>query len=173
MTDLPFLSVEAVVIRAVRVEDLPALEWDGVYTSYRCLFRDTYEDAERGRRIMLVAVAGSGMVGQVFVQLSSTDTQFADGATRGYLYALRVRPAWRGQGVGTRLIAAAEAALRARGFSTAVIAATKDNTGAVRLYQRMGYWILMEDPGEWSFVDTDGREQFVSEPCWVMEKRLE
>lgn len=112
------------------------------------------------------------MVGQVFVQLSSSESQFADGATRGYLYALRVRPVWRGQGVGTRLIAAAEAALRERGFTLAVIAAAKGNTGALRLYERLGYRVFAEDPGEWSFTDVEGREQSIAEPCWVLEKRL-
>ena len=173
MSDLTLLSVDRLVIRPVCAEDLPALEWDGQYTAYRFVFRDTFEDAQQGRRIMLVAAVDAKMVGQVFVQLSSSDTRFADGATRGYLYALRVRPLWRGQGVGARLIAAAEAALRARGFTTAVIAAVKDNTGAARLYQRMGYRIFAEDAGEWSFTDADGNEQSIAEPCWVMEKRLE
>src|SRR3989304_4757932 len=98
MTDLPLLFGGGIVIRAARAEDLPALEWDGVYTSYRYFFRDTFEDAQRGRRLMQVAVAGGEIVGQVFAQLSSSDTHFADGATPGYLYALRVRPVWRGQG---------------------------------------------------------------------------
>ncbi len=173
MTDLTLLSVDNLVIRPVCAEDLPALEWDGQYRDYRHVFRETFEDARQGRRILLVAVAGAGMVGQVFVQLSSSDTQFADGATRGYLYALRVRPLWRGQGVGTRLIAAAETALRARGYTTAVIAAAKENMGAARLYQRLGYHIFAEDPGEWSFTDADGQAQSMAEPCWVMDKRLE
>jgi ribosomal protein S18 acetylase RimI-like enzyme len=172
MTDLPLLSTDHIAIRPVRAEDLPALEWDGMYAGYRHAFRETFEDAERGHRIMLVAVADGEMVGQVFVQLTSSEARFADGATRGYLYALRVRPVWRGQGVGARLIAAAEAALRQRGFTTAVIAAGKANTGALRLYERLGYRAFAEDPGEWSFTDPDGKEQTVAEPCWVMEKRL-
>jgi ribosomal protein S18 acetylase RimI-like enzyme len=173
MSALPLLSIDHLVIRPVRAEDLPALEWDGVYIGYRHVFRETFEDAQRGRRIMLVALAEGEMVGQVFVQLSSSDLHFADGATRGYLYALRVRPVWRGRGVGTRLIAAAEAALRERGFTTAVIAAAKENAGALRLYEQLGYRIFAEDPGTWSFMDADGKEQSIAELCWVLEKRLE
>lgn len=172
MADLTLLSIDDLVIRPVRAEDLPALEWDGVYTGYRHVFRETFEDAQRGQRIMLVALAAGEMVGQVFVQLSSADLHFADGAMRGYLYALRVRPVWRGQGVGRRLIAAAEAALRERGFTTAVIAAGKENTGARELYERLGYRAFAEDPGEWSYTDADGKEHSVAEPCWVMEKNL-
>jgi len=173
MADLSFLSLDSMVIRPVRAEDLPALEWDGVYTRYRQVFRETFEDAQRGHRVMLVAVAAGEVVGQVFVQLNSSEQQFADGATRGYLYALRVRPVWQGQGVGARLIAAAEAALREHGFTTAVIAAAKENAGALRLYERLGYRVFAEDPGRWSFVDANGKEQSVAEACWVMEKHLE
>src|SRR3989304_4343056 len=122
MADLSLLSIDHVVIRPVRAEDLPALEWDGVYTSYRQVFRETLDDAQRGQRVMLVAGAAGEMVGQVFVQLSSAEQHFADGATRGYLYALRVRPVWRGQGVGARLIAAAGAALRGGGVTPAGLA---------------------------------------------------
>lgn len=160
------------MIRPVGAEDLPALEWDGVYAGYRPVFRETFEDAQAGRRLMLAAATDTQMVGQVFVQLSSSNTLFADGATRGYLYSLRVRPVWRGRGIGARLIAAAEEALRARGFTTAVIAAAKDNAGAIRLYQRLGYRIFAEDPGTWAYTDADGNPQSVEEPCWVMEKSL-
>ena len=165
-------DVERVVIRPLRAEDLPGLEWDGVYEKYRKVFRQAFDDAERGQRILLVAVAGETMVGQVFIQLSSSETRYADGAVRGYLYALRVRPEWQGLGLGTRLIAAAEEALLALGFSVAVIAAGKDNPRAHQLYQRLGYRTFAEDPGVWYFTDVNGARQLMEEPCWVMEKQL-
>ncbi len=171
MTDLA--DVDKVVIRPLREDDLPALEWDGAYTRFRSVFRQTYQDTLRGQRLMLVAVAGEQMVGQIFVQLASSEAHFADGATRAYLYSLRVRPGWQGQGIGTRLMRAAEDALRARGFSIAIIAAGKDNPGAERLYRRLGYRTFAEDPGVWYFTDVNGVPQVVEEPCWVMEKRLD
>ena len=170
MTDL--MDVDQVTIRPLREEDLPGLAWDGVYEKYRKVFRQSFTDAERGQRILLVAVAGRQMVGQVFIQLTSSETRYADGAARGYLYALRVRPPWQGQGLGTRLIAAAEEALLALGFSVAVIAAGKDNPRAYQLYLRLGYKTFAEDPGVWYFTDVNGRRQVMEEPCWVMEKKL-
>ncbi len=166
------VDVDKVVIRPIRAEELASLEWEGQYTKYRQVFAQSFEDVQRGQRIMLVAVAGGQLVGQVFVQLSSSETRYADGATRGYLYSLRVRPAWQGNGLGTRLIQAAEAALRARGFSIAVIAAGKDNPGARRLYERLGYRTFADDPGVWYFTDVNGMQQQQTEPCWVLEKRL-
>ena len=75
-------------------------------------------------------------------------------------------------GLGTRLLTAAEATLRARGYITAVIAAGKDNPGAYRLYERLGYRSFADDPGVWYFQDVNGVQQVIEEPCWVMEKNL-
>jgi len=166
------VDTQLVLIRPIREDELPALEWDGAYTKYRKVFQQTYEDAVRGQRIMLVAVVGSQIVGQVFIQLSSTERRYADGYSRGYLYSLRVRSEWQERGIGTRLVKAAEAALRARGFVTAVIAAGKENARAHQLYERLGYHTFADDPGVWYFQDVNGVQQSVSEPCWVMQKRL-
>lgn len=166
------VAAQRVVIRPIEEAELSALEWDGQYTHYRRVFRQTYDDMIRGQRIMLIAAAGRAVVGQVFVQLSSSETRYADGVTRGYLYSLRVRPAWQRRGLGTRLIASAEAALRARGFVTSVIAAGKDNAGARRLYERLGYHTFADDPGVWYFADVNGTQQVFEEPCWIMERNL-
>lgn len=170
MTDV--VDAQKVIIRPIRESELPALEWDGSYTKYRKVFQQTYEDTVRGQRVMLVAAQTSQIVGQVFIQLSSTERRYADGYSRGYLYSLRVKPDWQAQGIGTRLVKAAETTLRARGFTTAVIAAGKENPRARQLYERLGYRAFAEDPGVWYFQDVNGVQQSVSEPCWVMQKRL-
>jgi ribosomal protein S18 acetylase RimI-like enzyme len=167
----PRVSAE-IRVRPVVEGDLPALEWDGDYRHYRTVFRANFEDMQRGQRLMLVAVQGDVIVGQIFVQLNSADHQYADGRQRAYLYALRVRPAWRGQGIGQHLVAAAEARLRERGVATAVIAVAKTNEGAHRLYRRLGYQVFADDPGVWMFTDADGRQQRIEEPAWLMEKSL-
>jgi len=164
------IDEQKVVIRPIREGELLALEWEGAYTRFRKVFQQTYEDVVRGQRIMLVALIGSQIVGQVFVQLSSTERRYADGYSRGYLYSLRVRPEWQARGIGTRLVKAAEASLRARGFTTAVIAAGKENPRARQLYERLGYGVFADDPGVWYFQDVNGVQQSVNEPCWVMQK---
>jgi len=159
-------------IRDAQEEDLPALEWEGEYRRFRTVFRRTYQEAQAGRRWMLVAEEGGEVVGQVFVQLCSSERHFADGTRRAYLYAFRVRPGFRGRGIGTHLMQAAETRLRERGFREAVIAVSQDNPEACRLYERLGYRIFMEDPGEWSYLDHEMQRQEVVEPCWVLEKQL-
>jgi ribosomal protein S18 acetylase RimI-like enzyme len=136
-----------VSIRHAVEADLPALEWDGEYRHYRRVFRDTWADVQKGRRAMLLALAADALVGQVFIQFSSTSALLADGTRRGYLYALRVKPDWRRRGIGRQLVLAAEAELRAHGYQVAVIAVAQTNAGARRLYEALGYRIYADDPG--------------------------
>ena len=53
--------------------------------------------------------------------------------------ALAVLPEWRGRGVGTALLAAAEAWGRAQGAERMVLDLDIHNAGAQRLYERVGY----------------------------------
>ena len=52
---------------------------------------------------------------------------------------LEVAPGWQGQGIGTRLVRAAEDAARRRGFDRIVLGVGVDNPDAKRLYERLGY----------------------------------
>jgi ribosomal protein S18 acetylase RimI-like enzyme len=160
------------LIRPLTAKDLPALEWEGAFTHQRLVFERTFAETQRGTKQMLVAEAAGLIIGQIFIQFRSSEPQFADGSTRGYLFSLRVRLEWRGHGVGTALIAAAEAELQTRGYGVAVISSAKDNPGAQRLYERLGYRVFSEDDGEWYFTDVNGQTQHIQEPCWVMEKAI-
>jgi ribosomal protein S18 acetylase RimI-like enzyme len=161
-------------IRPVELEELPALEWDGEFAHFRLLFRQAYLDMQSGSRLLLVMEDSTSheIIGQVFLQFNSSDVRFADGRGRGYLYALRMKPLYRRQGLGTRLIRSAEDALRHMGMSVVSIGVAKDNEPARVLYERLGYRILADLPGEWTYVDHLGHLQTVVEPAWLMEKRL-
>lgn len=160
------------VIREATPEDLPALEWDGEYRHYRRLFARAMEEAQRGRRILLLAEAGDRLAGQIFIQLATRASFAARGVASGYLYAFRVKRAFRSQGIGSQLLAEAEAVLRDRGYQRAVISVAKDNAAARRLYERHAYRVFTEDPGRWSYLDHQGTMRHVEEPAHVMEKWL-
>jgi ribosomal protein S18 acetylase RimI-like enzyme len=169
---MPVVERERVLIRKLREHDLPALEWEGRYQHFRRLYRHALAEARRGRRVLLVAELAGQIVGQIFVQLDSRRAELADGRHAGYLYAFRVRPDFRNQGIGTQLLLEAESSLRGRGFRRAVIAVARDNLAAQRLYEAMGYHRFAEDPGEWSYLDHEGRMRSVSEPAYMLEKPL-
>lgn len=119
---------------------------------------------------MLVAEVQAGVVGQIFVQLGGA---FAgQPLTSGYLYAFRVRPEYRNMGLGTALVAEAEAFLKQKGVTQVVIAVAKDNPPALRLYERLGYSRFGEDPGQWSYIDDRGKIQDIVEPAFLLAKPL-
>lgn len=165
---------EKFLIRPLEERDLPALEWEGAYLHFRRLFRKAYEDMRLGKRhlLMMECKTTGEIVGQVFIQWNSSDPRFADGSRRGYLYALRVKPAFRGRGLGTRMLQAAEEILRQRGMDTASIGVEKANRRARALYERQGYRIVADDPGRWSYIDHQGKSREVVEPAWLMEKKI-
>jgi ribosomal protein S18 acetylase RimI-like enzyme len=167
----PTLTLSVTVrLRTATAEDLPKLEWYGQYRHFRNIFRRAFEEQQAGRRDMLLADVQNFPIGQIFIQYRSEQADFRGHA---YFYSFRVMEMFRGQGIGTLLIREAENRVQRRGLNWVTIAAAKQNTGARRLYERLGYRIYGEDRGQWSYVDHQGRTHRVHEPCWLLEKSLE
>lgn len=165
------LSIQIPVkLRLAVADDVPKMEWYGQYRHFRSLFRRTFREQQAGRRLMLVADVKNFPIGHLFVQFHDDDRD--NEANRAYLYSFRVMEMFRGQGIGTLLLHEAEARILERGIRIATIAAAKDNPGARRLYERVGYRVYDEDSGTWSYVDHRGRVRHVYEPCWLLEKYL-
>ncbi len=168
------LNLEKLIVRAVTKSDLPALEWDGEYTKYRRMFADLYRNVLRGQTCMwIVETPEREMIGQVFVMLKSGEREAADGQTRAYVFAFRVKPAWRSRGIGSYLMRFVQADLRRRGFQYLTLNVAKDNTDALRLYRRLGYRIIGSRSGNWSYTDHEGRRHHVREPAWRMMRRID
>jgi ribosomal protein S18 acetylase RimI-like enzyme len=161
-----------VVLRLAKRSDLSKLEWYGQYTHFRSIYRRTFQEMQHGNRLMLVADCQDYPIGQLFVQLRSSEKQVADDGRRAYLYSLRVMEMFRGLGIGSRLIREAEDIVTTMGYSWVTIAAAKSNAKARQLYERMGYRIFADDPGEWSYTDHQNIVRYVTDPCWLLEKRL-
>lgn len=159
-------------IRQLRKEDLRKLEWYGEFLHYRRLFMRSYQGQLRGTRHLLVADVRGFPVGRLFIQFESPRKHIADGHSRGYLYSFHIMEMFRGQGIGTHLIHAAESMLLAKGFHTATIAVSRTNHGARRLYQRYGYVIIDQEEGKWQYYDHLGKLHRVHDPCWLLEKKL-
>ena len=160
-------------IRALEKKDLPSLEWDGAYTHYRKLFQIAYERSRTLKGLAwIVESHQDGMIGQVFIQLICGRPELADGLTRAYLYSFRIKPAFRGLGIGSALLAYCEKDLYQRNLQIITLNVAKDNTGAIKLYKKHGYEIVAPEPGIWQYEDHMGVWHQVIEPAWRMEKQL-
>jgi len=165
--------MKAVSIRHLEKHDLSELEWEGEYTHFRRIYLAEYERALQGSSICWVAdLRGTGIIGQVFVQLKCDRDELADGATRAYLYAFRIRPVYRGFGLGTRMLEIIEDDLSRRGFHIITLNVARENLRASDLYSRLGYSVTADEPGIWTYPDDQGEWRTVVEPAWRMEKEL-
>jgi ribosomal protein S18 acetylase RimI-like enzyme len=165
--------IEEITIRYATQADLPALEWNGEYTHFRRLYQEIYESSLRGEAILWVAdLPGSGVIGQLFVQINSARKELADGTNRAYIYGFRIRGAYRNHGLGSHMLDVVESDLINRGFRIAVLNVSRDNVEARQLYERQGYRIVATEAGQWSYLDESGMRRWVDEPAWRMEKEL-
>jgi ribosomal protein S18 acetylase RimI-like enzyme len=168
---IPLSQIE---IRQVGQQDLPALEWDGEYSHFRRLYREIYQGASKGQALMWMAeLPGTGILGQVFVQLNSARKELADGAMRAYVYGFRVRPVYRNRGIGSLLLGAIEKDLLKRNFQWITLNVGRQNARARRFYERHGYRIVASEAGDWSYLDEKNQRHEVHEPAWRMQKRIQ
>ena len=156
-----------VSIRLCRRDDLPALEWFGMFTAHRNIILATYEAQERGEAVMLVADVQGFPIGQVWLDLARQP----EDAT-GILWAVRVLPPLQNLGLGTRLMAAAEHVLRDHGCTQAELAVEKDNLHAKRFYEHQGYQVVGSEQGAYGYTTPDGVQ--VEDPTdrWILRKSL-
>lgn len=160
-------------LRIATDADLPALEWNGEYSHFRQLYRDIYLSARKGEALLWVAeLIGDGIIGQLFVQLTSTRNELADGVHRAYIYGFRIKTEFRRLGIGSYMLQFIEADLGQRGFQRICLNVDRENIDARRLYERFGYIIVAAEAGYWSYLDENGIRHFVHEPAWRMEKDL-
>lgn len=158
-------------IRHASREDLPALEWEGEFKHFRHVFAEAYRLMELGEVVMWVAeLPYVGLIGQLFVQLYGQNKSQSNHVSSAYIYGFRIRPIFRGNGIGSRLLKTAEADLMKRGCLRISLNVARDNESARRFYERFGYIVVAQEPGIWSYLDHERRRRYVNEPAWRMEK---
>jgi mycothiol synthase len=116
-------------------------------------FRDHFEAAERGEAdfewwfsrpeldtaLWQVAWDGDEVAGSILTTVYPEENELL-GIKRAWLDHISVRRPWRRRGVAGSLIASTLGLLRERGLEEAALGVDAENpTGAVRLYERMGF----------------------------------
>jgi ribosomal protein S18 acetylase RimI-like enzyme len=158
-------------IRPAVRSDLLDMEWNGEYKHFRVLYANAFARMQQGNSMIWVAETGMhGLIGQVFVQLICDRPELADGWQRAYLYSFRIKPEFRNHGLGTQMVRVVEDFLIQKQYTRLTLNVSRDNLNALRLYKRLGFQIVAEEPGIWSYPDDQGDWHTVQEPSWRMEK---
>ncbi len=82
--------------------------------------------------LIIVALDGETVVGSI---LAGYDGH------RGWLYALAVLESYRGNDIGTKLVAEAERRLAALGCQKVNLQVRATNAGVIKFYERLGYFV--------------------------------
>ncbi len=155
-------------VRECTEADLPSLEWFGSFSHHREIFAEAYARHRAGQNLMLVADARGFPVGQAWVDLEKRKDESV-----GVLWAVRVLPFLQNLGIGGLLILTAERRLRERGFRAAELGVEKENDGARRLYERLGYQLVGELCEEYGYTTPDGTHVRDVVDQWVLRKPLD
>lgn len=165
-------SLNDLCIRQVTRDDLQRLECGQMFIHFRNVFFKSFVEQQFGDRHMLIAEVNAELIGRLFVLHRRSQLERPPKQRRGYLYSFYVLESYRGLGIGSALLRAAEAHLRQMSFHTATISVARTNYNALRLYRRHGYQIISADNGEWSYLDHHDVLRKVTEPCYLLEKIL-
>lgn len=160
--------VAEVVVRLSRAEDLPQLEWFGIFSHHRELFAEALARQLRGEVLMLLGDLGGYPIAQAWIDLVKRK---GDGI--GYIWAVRVFPILRNRGIGSQLMECAEHELRRRGFAIAEVGVEKTNPAARRLYERLEYRVTGEVVEQYSYTAPDGVHATHLVDQWLLHKRLD
>lgn len=127
-----------------------------------------------GKILYLVAWLGDVPVGHLSIEWTGDGAAPPDLQGIATIADFRVGPAHRSRGIGSRLMDAAEAEIRARGHPRAVVAVGISNEGARRLYERKGYRLTGSASFlSWTYLGADGELRTEGEECLWLGKPLE
>ena len=128
-------------LRTARPDDLPGLlALEARFPGDRLSVRQFRHHLGNPRARLRVLAGPGGLLGYHLLLTRA-------GSRQARLYSLVVDPAARGQGLGRRLLADAEAQARAAGCDGLRLEVRQDNAAANALYQRAGYRRWLALPG--------------------------
>ena len=102
-----------------------------------------------GTRVIFVAKVRETIIGTAQFVSENSDRSLADGKVTAYLQALEVKPQYRRQGIGTRLINTVEQEALFRGFKRLTIMVEPNNAPALNLYQKLGFTKFKQSTDCW------------------------
>lgn len=157
-------------IRYARRDDLDLLEWWGLHAEQRDTIRAAFERQRTGELVILVADLGGFPVGQVWLDFRTVPG--SRGQAGASLWAVRVLPPLRRQGLGAALIRSAEGLAKSRGYRGVSLTVERTNDGAIRFYEGLGYVTPADEKSEYILQIVNGSTRPVPVNQLVMVKDL-
>ena len=132
-----------------------------------------YSNISMGNAVFWTLDNGSELIGELYVFLNLEDKDFADGSNIAYLCAFRVKPEYRGQGLGSSLMKKALAELKDNGFHKAAIGVAGNEPANIKLYQKLGFTSKIKDCHyDPCGMDDNMQPKYEEDSWWLLVKEL-
>lgn len=135
-------------IRMGNIEDFTSLNEDWAWSQadwQREAQKKTIQAIEDGNQEFWVIENNDQIIGEIHICWRKDDEDAANGHNRAYLFALRLHPDFRGQGLGTKLIQRVLQRVRDNGFTEVTIGAYKDEPHLKSLYNKWGFTSFVKE----------------------------
>ncbi len=155
-------TVDGIEVRAIVASDLEGSVWGRKDLAW---LQECWPRMQLGDVALFGAFADRRGVANVGVD-------YRQRPSAAVLWHLGVQQEMQGNGIGSRLVTAAEDAARDAGFDVMMLASYIDNARATALYERLGYVIVGSEREDWNEHRDDGTILHHDEPCWTMTKQI-
>jgi ribosomal protein S18 acetylase RimI-like enzyme len=165
--------LNTVNIRLLKEEDLPAIEWEDEFKRYRRIYREIFQNSQKGLSIPLVAeTPADGMVGQVFLSQKEPNPNYGIRTRYYFLSSFRIKPQFRDHGLGTLLLQECEKQVRLHKLRDIYLNCAKENNRARWFYEEHGFKVIRVDDGNWTYVNDEGFVVTERQNAYLMRKTL-
>ena len=112
------------------------------------------------------------IIGELYIFWKLDDKDFADGKSRAYLCAFRIKNEYRGKGYGSLLLNQTLEYMKRKGIQIATIGVDAAEEHNIRLYRRLGFTSKIKDCFE-DPCNVDREMKPKASPCfWLLAKNL-
>ena len=136
--------MQDLIVRKLKTEELPLLFSLNNYRDPQDMLEKNGALLDRGEAAFYGLFRKGELVGEVRTKFRDADPDTAFPGRRAYLYALRIRQDHRRRGLATYLLEAAMADCRQAGYREFTIGVEDDNAIAIRLYEKLGFSVLIK-----------------------------
>lgn len=165
--------LDSVMVRKMREEDLPLIEWDGEYERYRKVYREVYRNQLNGLTTALIAESpGDGIIGQIFLTAKSANPIYSPKEPYLFISSFRIKEPFRNRGLGSLLLRMAEIVAREKRLELLVLNCARANESGLSFYKKHGFEGFRMDDSVWRYVDHEGKVREERKPAWSMRKRI-
>ena len=131
-----------------------------------------YQNISTGNAVFWTLDHDGELIGELYIFSDLDDKDFADGKTKAYLCAFRIKESYRGQGLGSALLEYVLKRLQESGIQEVTIGVEESEEANVALYRRFGFTEKVKDCFEDPCAIGEDMKPQKCHPFWLLSQKL-